>query len=41
MSKFTRTLPDELLQKLNEMVIKLSISKNRIIEESLQIYLDQ
>ena len=41
MSTFTSTLPDELLQKLNEMAIKLSVPKNRIIEKALQIYLDQ
>jgi len=41
MTTFTSTLPDDLLQKLNEMAIKLSIPKNRIIEKALQIYLDQ
>ena len=41
MSTFTCTLPDELLQKLNVMAIKLSIPRNRIIEVSLQIYFDQ
>ncbi len=41
MSTFTSTLPDELLLKLNEMAIKLSVPKNRIIEKALQIYLDQ
>jgi predicted transcriptional regulator len=41
MSTFTSTLPDEILQKLNEMAIKLSVPKNRIIEKALQIYLDQ
>lgn len=41
MSTFTSTLPDELLQKLNEMAIKLSVPKNRIIEKALQVYLDQ
>lgn len=41
MTTFTSTLPDELLQKLNEMAIKLAIPKNRIIEKALQIYLDQ
>ncbi len=41
MTTFTSTLPDELLQKLNDMAIKLSIPKNRIIEKALQIYLDQ
>lgn len=41
MSTFTSTLPDELLQKLNDMAIKLSVPKNRIIEKALQVYLDQ
>jgi len=41
MTTFTSTLPDDLLQKLNEMAIKLAIPKNRIIEKALQIYLDQ
>ena len=41
MSTFTSTLPDELLRKLNEMALKLSIPKNRIIEKALRIYLDQ
>jgi predicted transcriptional regulator len=41
MSTFTSTLPDDLLQKLNEMAIKLAVPKNRIIEKALHIYLDQ
>lgn len=41
MTTFTSTLPDDLLQKLNDMAIKLAIPKNRIIEKALQIYLDQ
>jgi predicted transcriptional regulator len=41
MTTFTSTLPDELLQKLNDMAIKLAIPKNRIIEKALHIYLDQ
>ena len=41
MTTFTSTLPDELLQKLNEMALKLAIPKNRIIEKALHIYLDQ
>lgn len=41
MSTFTCTLPDELLQKLNKMAIKLSVPKNRIIEDALQVYFDQ
>jgi predicted transcriptional regulator len=41
MSTFTSTLPEEMLQKLNETATKLAIPKNRIIEKALQIYLDQ
>ncbi len=41
MSTFTSTLPEELLQKLNEMAIKMAIPKNRILEKALRIYLDQ
>jgi predicted transcriptional regulator len=41
MTTFTSTLPDDLLQKLNDIAIKLAIPKNRIIEKALQIYLDQ
>lgn len=41
MMTFTSTLPDELLQKLNEMATKLAMPKNKIIEKALRIYLDQ
>lgn len=41
MSVFTSTLPDELLQKLNEMATKMAMPKNKIIEKALRIYLDQ
>lgn len=41
MTTFTSTLPDELLQKLNEMASKLAMPKNKIIEKALRIYLDQ
>jgi predicted transcriptional regulator len=41
MTTFTSTLPDEFLQKLNDMALKLSIPKNKIIEKALSIYLDQ
>lgn len=41
MTTFTSTLPDELIQQLNEMAVKLGIPKNRIIEKALRIYLDQ
>lgn len=41
MTTFTSTLPDELIQKLNEMASKLAMPKNKIIEKALKIYLDQ
>lgn len=41
MTTFTSTLPDELMQKLNEMAGKLALPKNKIIEKALLIYLDQ
>lgn len=41
MTTFTSTLPEELLQKLNEASKKLSMPKNKIIEKSLTIYLNQ
>jgi predicted transcriptional regulator len=41
MTTFTSTLPDELLQKLNEMASRLAMPKNKIIEKALNIYLDQ
>ncbi len=41
MTTFTSTLPDKLLSKLNEMAKKMAVSKNKIIEKALNIYLDQ
>lgn len=41
MITFTSTLPEELLGKLNEMAVKLSMPKNKLIERALSIYLDQ
>lgn len=41
MTTFTSTLPDELIQKLNEVAGKLAVPKNKIIERALRIYLDQ
>lgn len=41
MTTFTSTLPDELMQKLNETAGKLAVPKNKIIEKALRIYLDQ
>ena len=41
MTTFTSTLPDDVFQHLNEKAKKLSLPKNKIIERSLQLYLDQ
>ena len=41
MATFTSSLPDQLLQKLQEQAKKLSVPKNKIIERALKIYLDQ
>ena len=41
MKTFTSTLPDEILSRLNEKAVKLSVPKNKIIEKALTIYLDQ
>jgi hypothetical protein len=41
MKTFTSTLPEDLFKKLNEAAKKLSLPKNKIIEKSLTIYLDQ
>jgi predicted transcriptional regulator len=41
MTTFTSTLPDDILKRLNDMAIKLSLPKNKIIEKALLIYLDQ
>lgn len=41
MSKFTSSLPDQLLQRLTKAAQKLGIPKNKLIERALEIYLDQ
>ncbi len=41
MSTFTSTLPDDLLNRLNELSQKQTMPKNKIIEKALSIYLDQ
>lgn len=41
MTTFTSTLPEELLNKLDQAAKKLSVPKNRLIEKALRIYLDQ
>ncbi|NOX48910.1 MAG: ribbon-helix-helix domain-containing protein [Chlorobi bacterium] len=38
---YTSTLPRELFSKLNEYSQKLSLPKNRIIENALQSYFDK
>ncbi|MCB2220073.1 MAG: ribbon-helix-helix domain-containing protein [Bacteroidetes bacterium] len=41
MTTFTSTLPDDIIEQLNEMSGKLAMPKNKIIEKALKIYLDQ
>ena len=40
MATFTSTLPDDLLQMLNEKAKALSLPKNRLIENALRLYLE-
>ena len=40
MSTFTSSLPDDLLRSLAEKATKLSMSKNKLIENSLRLYLE-
>ncbi len=40
-STFTSSLPDNLLKRLSDAAQKLNLPKNRIIERSLEVYLDQ
>ena len=40
MSTFTSSLPDDLLRSLAEKASKLSMSKNKLIENSLRLYLE-
>ncbi len=40
MATFTSTLPDSLLQLLDEKSKKLSTPKNKLIERALRLYLD-
>lgn len=40
MATFTSTLPDELLQRLADYAKKLSLPKNKLIENALILYLD-
>lgn len=40
MTTFTSSLPDELLQRLDEYSKKLKLPKNKIIEKSLMLYME-
>ena len=40
MATFTSTLPDDLLQRLGDSAKKLSLPKNKLIENALNLYLD-
>jgi predicted transcriptional regulator len=40
MATFTSTLPDDLLQLLSEKASKLSMPKNKLIENALRLYLE-
>lgn len=40
MTTFTSTLPDDLLQRLADYAKKLSLPKNKLIENALNLYLD-
>ena len=40
MATFTSTLPDDLLQRLADYAKKLSLPKNKLMENALILYLD-
>lgn len=40
MATFTSTLPDDLLQRLGDYAKKLSLPKNKLMENALNLYLD-
>jgi len=40
MATFTSTLPDDLLHRLADYAKKLSLPKNKLIENALSLYLD-
>lgn len=40
MATFTSTLPDDLLQKLADYAKKLSLPKNKLMENALNLYLE-
>jgi len=41
MTTFTSTLPDNLLEQLNDYSKKLKMPKNKLIQKALILYLDQ
>jgi predicted transcriptional regulator len=41
MITFTSSLPDDLIQRLNDAAQKHHLPKNKLIERALDIYLDQ
>lgn len=41
MRTYTSTLPDELLEQLDEASKRFKMPKNKLIERALEIYLDQ
>jgi hypothetical protein len=41
MITFTSTLPDQLLEQLNDYSKKLKMPKNKLIQKALTLYLDQ
>jgi predicted transcriptional regulator len=41
MSTFTSSLPDDLLQQLDQLSKAMKLPKNRLIEKALRVYLDQ
>jgi len=40
MTTFTSTLPDKLLEQLNDYSKKLKLPKNKLIQNALSLYLD-
>lgn len=40
MATYTSTLPDDLLQRLADYAKKLSLPKNKLVENALNLYLD-
>ena len=41
MATFTSSLPNELLDQLNDKAQALNLPKNKLIQKALEIYLDQ